>query len=553
MGDTRPTIPPIHSPTGMHGSSQNKAVSPSRGGPSVRDQYMTSTPHLSRHLQRSNDVLNSPHSPLAPTPRSLNASAINSPTIGGSLISPLDQHSTAAGPPLNETQYLIQLTASDGHIVRADIQARVDKGFFLADRDWTCYRRNYFSVVCSYSLSPATYAQPLYLRRSPNSPSEPIIGFAMCISAVVDQPGGKTVELVQHTPKRDKGPQHKPNKIKLSPQPAERMGFPSSGPGSVMQATSQPGGDDYSFPQNAPAQNIAVFDRIQFKSATANNGKRRAAQQYYHLIVELYAEVGTPQGQSPTDDNWVKIAYRVSAPMVVRGRSPGHYADDRRTNTTSSPGGGGSGNGHGNGHTQSPTSGPSGMMGGNVGSGGMMDGGATSMSMNGLALQTSMPMQSHHASPASASIHQSVSTPSTIGIDTPVDPLLAEEVVTLDENSLDNYRYFPTTIYDGQHGSPHMSHYDSPPYTGDRKSEHPLETSCPPYEENVVSYMPTSLATGEAIRKTIKEEMNNSPGGWMSAPVLGREHTKFDLFRKCGGRFEATETSRGYYPDMPAL
>lgn len=472
-------------------------------------------------------------------------------------MSPMEHHPTPAGPPLTDTALLATLTAADGTNVRPDIQARVDKGFFLADRDWTCYRRNYFSVVCSYSLNPATYAQPLYLARQGSATSEPVLGFAMCISAVVDAPGGKTVELVQHTPKRDKGPQHKPQKIKLSPQPLDRSGsgFPGSG---VMQTpTSQPGGDEYGFAANQPAQNIAVFDRIQFKSATANNGKRRAAQQYYHLIVELYAEVGTPQGGVPSEENWVQIARRVSAPMVVRGRSPGHYADDRRTNTTSSPGGGATGNSHGNGHLQSPAPG-GGAYGGGVGAGSvMMDNGTGSMSMNGLALQTTMgPIPSHHPSPATASIHPGVSTPSTIGIDTPVDPglLSGDEVQIQIDDGADSYRYYPSTIYDGQHGSPHMSTYDSPPYTGERKSELALETSCPPFEDNMASYIPTTLSNGEAIRaKAIKDELHGHSGGWLSAPVGGRDPRKLDVFGRCGGRFEATETSKGYYPDMSAL
>jgi hypothetical protein len=64
---------------------------------------------------------------------------------------------------------------------------------------------------------------------------------------------------------------------------------------------------------------IVTFERVQFKTATANNGKRRAAQQYYVLLVELYAE--TSAGKT------FRVATAQSAPLVVRGRSPGHYAD----------------------------------------------------------------------------------------------------------------------------------------------------------------------------------------------------------------------------------
>jgi meiosis-specific transcription factor NDT80 len=124
--------------------------------------------------------------------------------------------------------------------------------------------------------------------------------FAMSIAAVVDGRDGKSIELVQHTPKRDKGPQEKPARITLGP----REGFNQTPGQPAMEAT---------------------FERIQFKTATANNGKRRAAQQYYHLLIELFIHVDHPH-----PDRWIKIASRMSAPMVVRGRSPGHYRSERR-------------------------------------------------------------------------------------------------------------------------------------------------------------------------------------------------------------------------------
>ncbi|KAJ3358232.1 hypothetical protein HDU91_005271, partial [Kappamyces sp. JEL0680] len=56
---------------------------------------------------------------------------------------------------------------------------------------------------------------------------------------------------------------------------------------------------------------------MQFKNATANNGKRKAAQQYYNLVVELYAH-----GES---EERVLVSYLTSSSLVIRGRSPSHY------------------------------------------------------------------------------------------------------------------------------------------------------------------------------------------------------------------------------------
>jgi hypothetical protein len=69
--------------------------------------------------------------------------------------------------------------------------------------------------------------------------------------------------------------------------------------------------------------NVAAFDRIQFRSATANNGKRKAIQEYYQISTDLYAVTGENNGQVEE----VLIAQVFSDEIVVRGRSPGHYAD----------------------------------------------------------------------------------------------------------------------------------------------------------------------------------------------------------------------------------
>jgi meiosis-specific transcription factor NDT80 len=205
----------------------------------------------------------------------------------------------------------------------------------MAGNDWTCYRRNYFSLNCSYTLTPQIPTGSLHIiQHSERSPQ--VFGFAVSIAAVVDGRDGKSIELVQHTPKRGKGPQEKPARIPLQPRPPPPHG--------MYGGDSRLGGsrglyDTQSFGQNPnqPATE-ATFERIQFKNATANNGKRRAAQQYYHLLVELFADI---KNQHP--DGWIKIATRMSAPMVVRGRSPGYYQSERRcSNASTGPGGGGS-------------------------------------------------------------------------------------------------------------------------------------------------------------------------------------------------------------------
>lgn len=108
---------------------------------------------------------------------------------------------------------------------------------------------------------------------------------------------GKYIDLVQHTAKRDKGPQVTPP---LKPVRTE-----------------------------GPQHGLAMFERLQFKTATANNGKRRATQQYFHLNVEVFARC--------SDNSIQRIAVCKSLPVVVRGRSPGHYTDKGQRRIKSLP------------------------------------------------------------------------------------------------------------------------------------------------------------------------------------------------------------------------
>ncbi|RNJ52208.1 meiosis-specific transcription factor ndt80, partial [Verticillium nonalfalfae] len=313
---------------------------------STRDQYSTATPTFKRpteHLSRSPSFtasVNRRH-PLSPTP---------SPITNFTNAVRMDQYSSktpASVPPLSSITTLGNLSYADASSatgtlpVKIEIQGNIDKGFFQSDCEWTCYRRNYFSCICSYSLSPYYSSQSLQFQQLGSKQPLNVFGFAMSISAVVADNDSHTIELVQHTPKRDKGPIAKPDKVRLLPKPLQPVHHPlglyahdsgMGGPSRMAYPDAFSGGhhagDAY--------QNEHTFERIQFKQATANNGKRRAAQQYYHLVIELWADVGAQAAEK-----FVRVAYRKSAKMIVRGRSPGHYQGERRGSTSSGPGGSG--------------------------------------------------------------------------------------------------------------------------------------------------------------------------------------------------------------------
>ncbi|KAI8997812.1 hypothetical protein BDB01DRAFT_846420 [Pilobolus umbonatus] len=207
--------------------------------------------------------------------------------------------SAELGPFFSSTKPFDNLYAMDrSTLLTLRIQAKMDRGFFLADNDWTCYRRNYFQVSGAFSIHGLNHYygdQEARCLVQVDGLFQPVHNFSMNISARVSN-SDKKIELVQHTPKRDKGPQSVP------------------APKIIM-----PGGN-LSMSSVGTNQSIVTFERIQFKTATANNGKRRAAQQYYVCLVDLYAEI--------ENNKRVKVASCQSAPLVVRGRSPGHYSDN---------------------------------------------------------------------------------------------------------------------------------------------------------------------------------------------------------------------------------
>ena len=405
-----------------------------------------------------------------------------------------------SGPPLQPTELLCTLQSSDGQAVRPDIHGKIDKGFFMADNDWTCYRRNYFQLSCSYSLNPMVAPATLHLVQSGSS--QQIHGFSMSIGAVVDGHDGKAIELVQHTPKRDKGPQMTPDRVPLAPRPHPAVGMYSSGAGDGPGSRSM---YDQNYSGNANQQATeATFERIQFKQATANNGKRRAAQQYYHLLVELYVDVGLQQSG---ENRWVKVAQRVSAPMVVRGRSPGHYhADERRQSnaSTGGPGGGGSGYGSSTGISRGP--------------GDPMTLSASSSMLAGNNYVGSYENRSHHYLSSSYGGH----------LDTPMDPIMSsEEVKAIDES--DGYLYYPAPLFEGTGvGISHPRSHNISPFNRDDRAG-------PAYQ------LPNP-------GPKIKQEFGHSHGGY-SLPSL-TANAPVDSFGRHCGRFEGLSTSRGYFPTV---
>ncbi|ETN47104.1 uncharacterized protein HMPREF1541_01294 [Cyphellophora europaea CBS 101466] len=278
------------------------------------------------------------------------------------------------GPDFAKTINHQKILNRQGHQVKAEIGANIQKGFFQVDNKWTCYRRNYFAVSCSFQLNPFQ-DETFYILQ--DNQHKQVYSWALSISAKTGPANNQDSEprgLVQHTPKRDKHGESVPGKHIVAPQNPHHLyphhhlhhnhhhphpqshhhsGLAMHNPfyasaGSGLPALARGHNWDSTVNGEQAPPNSYTFERIQFQKATANNGKRRAQQQFFHVVVELSVNI-SPSRSHP---EWVLVADKVSDAMVVRGRSPGHYKDNHQRRDShghmddSRNGGSGSDGGH---------------------------------------------------------------------------------------------------------------------------------------------------------------------------------------------------------------
>ncbi|KJX92196.1 p53-like transcription factor like protein [Zymoseptoria brevis] len=514
-----------------------------------RDSYPHSSPFLARPLQSPGSQ--SGYGSYTDTPRS--SLTFGSLPLSNALPhSYSNPHAHMASPPgysshhssnecINFPWPTLEIQAEiqcDGASVTPEVHAKVEKGFFpsTVDQKWTCYRRNYFSVQCSFELHPNINGGRMFLKRSKSTNTEPIQAMGMRLSAAVDGQHGKNIELVQHTPKRDNGPKTKIDIIKVSPMPTSGRNEHTVSPHGVYQvpmptfhATGQVPGpylplQNVADPNAAPSSTTPTmssqfayaastqspqpgqtcshtFERVQFKQATANNGKRRASQQYFHLVVELFADVCKENSDTP---NWVKVAHRVSEKIVVRGRSPSHYQNEgQHQNGRTGSSGGSSG--------YSTTAGASygsltagGFRTGSTGYGGSLGGGSYRTN-NAYAF---------HPSPENSGSSSSSVDGGANDADYPPDTVMTESERN-EVQSQEGYRYYPGSIYEGN--PPHHASLPIPK----------LESSA---RFNLSS---------EPSQWAVKAEYSDSTSHAPSWPTTL-------------SRFQGVDSSRGYFPDLAA-
>lgn len=251
------------------------------------------------------------------------------------------------GPPFGPTKIHRQIYDQAGEALRPVMTTRIDRGFEIGESGtWIGYKRNYFTLVLSFNFEDFDMERFLHLSYSyeKDGKHHPFNYFAMSIIPKCSD-GLMPVGLVQHTPRRDKGPQfappvypvvpgeipdHQTVKFACNKRNADKVESLVRIFNLDRQTYYQEQGfvpsEDPTILRNYPTDTIwkvAKFERIQFNASIRVRPDRRISK-YFTLVVELLGITEDEKGIHP-----VLLASTESAPLQVRGRTPSCYDKEK--------------------------------------------------------------------------------------------------------------------------------------------------------------------------------------------------------------------------------
>lgn len=201
------------------------------------------------------------------------------------------------------------LIDSHGRVKQVELTAQIHGMFFLSELagpsageniisqpELTCYRRNLFQISGNVNAPRET----IFLI-SERGDRIPVISLEVSISATESVDGHivKLIVIPWKTPP--------PNAPDI---PAGQEHEPTSIPLVAFEEGPETANSDFTvFP--------IAYRRLQFRIATANNGRRRELQQHFSLHLNV---VGTLANGSK-----INVCENSTAPIVVRGRSPRNF------------------------------------------------------------------------------------------------------------------------------------------------------------------------------------------------------------------------------------
>lgn len=128
-------------------------------------------------------------------------------------LAPRSQAQFKIGPPFEPTVSVRPIFTLDGTMLQPAIDARCDRGFDSEKDHWVGYKRNYFALVTSFRFQNRDLdlcsSESFYTRDVLGEKRE-ISCFKLGLFDICPKTGIHIKSLIQHTSKRDKGPQFEP-------------------------------------------------------------------------------------------------------------------------------------------------------------------------------------------------------------------------------------------------------------------------------------------------------------------------------------------------------
>ncbi|GFP55256.1 transcription factor vib-1 [Trichoderma asperellum] len=206
------------------------------------------------------------------------------------------------------TQDKHTIVDQQGRMQQLELSAQLHGMFFLSEMpstasdgtalqpELTCYRRNLFQISGSL-ITPRGQLSVV------NESNETLLVTSMEVAiSAIESVDGNPVRLIvipwktppPNAPEINQSPDQEPAALPLIP-------FQDDG--------SEPEGDYAVYPIG--------WRRLQFRIATANNGRRKELQQHFVLHLKVFGTL--------SDNSKVVLTESTTAPVVVRGRSPRNF------------------------------------------------------------------------------------------------------------------------------------------------------------------------------------------------------------------------------------
>ncbi|CCE78234.1 Piso0_000851 [Millerozyma farinosa CBS 7064] len=262
------------------------------------------------------------------------------------------------GPQFSETRHHQDIYCKSNDMdVNPILHARIDRGFEVGENGtWIGYKRNYFTLVASFTLENFSFDRFIqnkfytYEKSSKNGESVgenkvEISYFAIRLVAKCSD-DDVSISLIQHTAKRDKGPQFPPpiypavpgelpdhETVKASCNKRNNSKIEHMNKifyydrSDYYQHVNLDTLKDDSVLKNYPSDSIAKvarFERIQFTSSIRLKSTS-VNSRYFTLHVELLGIIENEDSQIQP----ILLSSIETPPLIIRGRSPSNYHKDR--------------------------------------------------------------------------------------------------------------------------------------------------------------------------------------------------------------------------------